>query len=184
MTSWPKDFVLHKIVQMTPLSELPAAVVPLLPEFGVEEKWQGETPIYVVTTSKKSIRCDTQCGHYFMGGLPALMQAARLLQKEPTASVCYVNDGQLKKSTQSAHQGHVHPTEWTTPELGTQELLKVLLGSLYLYPATSPDDVVNYSYIHLPLSKMKLSLFVRNMAFRVVHTLLSKNGVSEDDRWQ
>lgn len=178
------SFVLHKVMQMTPLSELSAKVLSLLPDIVQDIPCQKPNPIVLVAKSKERVLCTKKSGHYFMGGLPALMQAVRLLQKDPAASVTYVNDGQIKKSTQSAHQGHVHPTEWTTPELGSRQLTKVILKSLHLLPATSPDDILNYSYIHLPISSMKVSLVLRNIAFRLLHTLLSKNGVSADDRWQ
>ena len=109
-------------------SELPAAAFALLPE--VSSVSAQENPILVIPKNRGSVRCDTSGGHYFAGGLPALMQAVRLLQNVPAATVTYVNDGELKKSTQSAHQGHVHPTEWTTPELGTIPLIKLLLKLL------------------------------------------------------
>lgn len=184
MDSLYKNFVFYKNVLMTPLSELAPSVRSILPDTTFTEECNNPNPIVLIPKPKGSIPCTKQGGHYFMGGLPALMQAARLLQKEPSSLVTYVNDGERKKSTQSAHQGHVHPTEWTTPELGTWQLTKIMLGKLRLLPTAPPDDVVNYAYIHLPLSKMKLSLFVRNIAFKLVHALLSKNGVSEDDRWQ
>lgn len=181
MTIWPEQFIYHKNMQMT---ELTPAHVRLLSDVAAVETWEKPESIRLVYTSKSMVRCDEAGGHYFMGGLPALMQAARLLQQDPTAKVTYVNDGQLKKSTQSAHQGHVHPTEWTTPELGTWPLVKVLLSSFHLYPATPPDDVLNYSYVHFQPSNMKLSLFIRNACYRILHTLLSKKGVSRNDRWQ
>lgn len=49
--------------------------------------------------------------HYFFGGLPALMQAARLLYKNKSVHVTYVNDGLTPKSLLSGHQAHVHPSE-------------------------------------------------------------------------
>ncbi len=179
-----ENFVQHKVMQMTSLSELPAKVAAMLPQIMQEVAVHKPNPIVLITTSKENVHCTKHAGHYFMGGLPALMQAVRLLQKDSAASVSYVNDGQLKKSTQSAHQGHVHPTEWTTPELGTLALVKILLQNLCLLPKPAPEDILNYSYIHLPLSKLRPSLLAKNMIFRLVHTLLSKNGVSEDDRWQ
>ncbi|MBS0656322.1 MAG: hypothetical protein JSR46_11140 [Verrucomicrobia bacterium] len=169
---------------MSPLSELAPAARALLPESTAEIPYKDPSPIVLVPKRRGSIECSKQAGHYFMGGLPALMQAVRFLRQNPTSVVTYVNDGERKKSTQSAHQGHVHPTEWTTPELGVWPLLKIILKSLHLLPATSPEDVAHYSYIHFPLSKMRPSLFVRNIAFKLMRALRSKNGVSEDDRWQ
>ena len=168
------SFVLHKVVQMTPLSELSEKVVSILPDKVQDIPYQKPNPILLIAKPKADVVAQKKSGHYFMGGLPALMQAVRLLQKDPSAQVTYVNDGQIKKSAQSAHQGHVHPTEWTTPELGTRQLTKVILKSLHLLPTTPPDDILNYSYIHLPISKMKPTLILRNIVFRLLHTLVSK----------
>ncbi len=183
MKAWPAHFIFHKVLQMTPASTLAPAALAILPKITPVEA-NEPNPIFMLPKNKADILCESSGGHYFMGGLPALMQAVRLLQKDPAAHVTYVNDGQIKKSTQSAHQGHVHPTEWTTPELGTLPLTKIILNSLHLYPDTPPEDVTNYSYVHFPLSKIRIGLFIRNIAFRIIHTLLSKNGVSDDDRWQ
>lgn len=184
MTSNYENFIFHKAAKMMPLSELAPKAAALLPDLEVTQECKSPSAILVVPKKRGSVTCQKSCGHYFMGGLPALMPAVRLLQENPSLTVTYVNDGQLKKSTQSAHQGHVHPTEWTTPELGSWQLAKIILRSMHLLPAIGPDDVLHYSYIHFPLSKMRPGLFVRNMAFRIIHTFLSKNGVSQDDRWQ
>ncbi len=184
MTSSFDDFIFHKNKQITPVSEFTAAVATLLADCSTSDESKEPNAIYVVPKPQGSVECQSSSGHYFMGGLPALMQAVRLLQEDPSAKVTYVNDGQLKKSTHSAHQGHVHPTEWTTPELSSLQLTKILLGSFHVIKPAPPEDVFNYSYIHFPASKLKVSLLIRNMAFKVVHMLLSKNGVSEDDLWQ
>lgn len=182
----PKDeqYIYQKAAVITPLSELAPKEAALLQDVATSEPWKGPSQILVVPKKRGSVTCIKNGGHYFMGGLPALMQAVRLLQSDPTQQVTYVSDGQLKKTTQSAHQGHVHPTEWTTPELSTWQLTKIILRSMNLLPAIAPDDVLNYTYIHFPLSKLRPGLFLRNMAFRAIHTLVSKNGVSADDRWQ
>ncbi len=173
------DFIYYKVAMMTPIEELPASMRAILPELK-EEKPQNPTSITIFQRKR-----DVENGsHYFMGGLPALMQAARLLEDDPHARVTYVNDGQIKKSSQSAHQGHVHPTEWTTPELGVWQLTKLILSSLHLYPDVPPEDVLNYSYVHFPLSKIKLSLFLRNIAFKLSRACKAKRGISSDDRWQ
>jgi hypothetical protein len=174
------DFIFHRCKQMTALDALPIQIENLAGDEALKEP----NPIYLVHTSKEKIKCDAHAGHYFMGGLPALMQAVRLLQDDLAATVTYVCDDQIKKSTQSAHQGHVHPTEWTTPELSTWELTKILLRSFKILPKIAPDDIANYTYIHFPVSKMKPLLLIRNAIFRIVHTLSSTNGVSRDDRWQ
>lgn len=179
-----QNFIFHKAVLMTPLESLAPKALAILPDLEISQEAKAPNQILVVAQKKGSVPCEKNGGHYFMGGLPALMPAVRLLQENPSCTVTYVNDGQLKKSTQSAHQGHVHPTEWTTPELGSWQLAKIILRSMHLLPAIAPDDVLRYSYIHFPLSKMRPGLFIRNMAFRFIHTILSKNGVSEDDRWQ
>ncbi len=162
--------------------ELAPSVRSLLPEGITEEEYKAPNPIYIKTM--EGLPCEKKGGHYFMGGLPALMQAVRLLQKDPEAVVTYVNDGQIKKSTQSAHQGHVHPTEWTTPELGTWQLTKIILRSLRLLPKVAPEDVDNYSYVHFPLSKIRIGLFIKNIGFKLLRALRAKNNVSADDRWQ
>jgi len=177
------NYIFQKVTLMMPLSDLPPEVVSLLPE--VENRpYQMPNPISIRTAHKQNVRCDKNGGHYFVGGLPALMQAVRQLQSDQRTSVTYVNDGAVQKSAQSAHQGHVHPTEWTTPELGCWELSKIMLRGLGLLRAVAPDDVERYSYIHFPPSEMKVGLLMRNMAFKIIHKLLSKQGVSEDDRWQ
>lgn len=178
------DFIYQRVQLMTSLDALPQKVREMLPKEELSEPWKEPNPILLISKPKRCIKCDKNGGHYFMGGLPALMQAVRLLQKEPTVQVTFVNDGQCQKSTQSAHQGHVHPTEWTTPELGVLQLTKILLQSAHILPKTAPDDLYNYSYIHFPLSKLRPGLILKNMAFKLVHLMLSKNGVSEDDRWQ
>lgn len=175
-----EDFIFHKVAMMTPLIELSPAIRNILPELQAEKP---KSPS-IITILKRNKEGDGAGHHYFMGGLPALMQAARLLEKDPKSQVTYVNDGQIKKSTQSAHQGHVHPTEWTTPELGVWPLTKIILSSIHLYPAVPPEDVVNYSYVHFPLSKIKLSLFLKNIAFKLARACVAKNGISADDRWQ
>ncbi len=173
------DFVLYRAKSQCALEP---AIQKILPDVPLDEPWKEPNPV-VLVTKKKEPQAET-AGHYFVGGLPALMQAVRLLQKEPLAHVCYVQDGQIKKSTQSAHQGHVHPTEWTTPELGTWQLTKLILNSLYLMPIAPPDDVLNYSYVHFPLSKIRPGLFLCNIAFKLMRALRSTNNISPDDRWQ
>src|SRR5205823_4890088 len=138
MNSLHKNFIFHKIMQMTPVTTLAPAARAILPDIATDEEYKDPNPILIVPKSKGSIQCSKQGGHYFMGGLPALMQAVRLLQKEPSSLVTYVSDGQRKKSTQSAHQGHVHPTEWTTPELGIWQLTKIVLSNLRLLPTVPP----------------------------------------------
>ncbi|MBS0637167.1 MAG: hypothetical protein JSS12_06625, partial [Verrucomicrobia bacterium] len=173
------DFIYQKVSIIAPLEELSPAIRAALPELKAE-KPQAASSITIVERKR-----DTENGtHYFMGGLPALMQAVRLLEDDPKAHVTYVNDGQIKKSTQSAHQGHVHPTEWTTPELGIWQLTKLVLNSLKLYPSVDPEDVLHYSYVHFPLANIKLSLFIKNIAFKLRRALVAKNGISPDDRWQ
>ncbi len=176
------DFVLHRVVEVTPRERLEPAVQSMLRDMPRSEPWQEPNPVLIVQKAKVPLA--DSAGHYFVGGLPALMQAVRLLQQNPHARVTYVNDGEIKKSTQSAHQGHVHPTEWTTPELGTWQLTKLILNSLYLMPIAPPEDVFNYSYVHFPLSKIRLGLFIRNITFKLMRAFRSKNGVSTDDRWQ
>lgn len=180
----PKDFSVKKTFQITPLDKLSPAVAALVPKEGLESPWQEPHPVDIVTTGKNNVRCTESAGHYFAGGLPALMQAARMLGQDPSARVTYVTDGQLKKSTQSAHQGHVHPTEWTAPDLRTFHLIGLLLRSLKVLPTIAPEDVQRYSYHHFPLSSIEIPLFLRFFIYRIAHTLLSKNGVSDDDRWQ
>ncbi|MCE5294054.1 MAG: hypothetical protein LLF94_05515 [Chlamydiales bacterium] len=175
------DFLQYKCKLITPLSALSPAQSSILPSL-VEEADSAPTPIIVKTTPPPSI--DKTGGHYFMGGIPALMQAVVLLQKDPTAHVTYVNDGRIRKSTQSAHQGHVHPTEWASAELGNRQLMRVMLGTLGLMKLAPPTDVVNYSFVHFPLSKLSLSIMINNIGFKLLHSLMAKNGVSEDDRWQ
>ena len=178
-----KDFIFHRVCLMTPLSELAPKVCSILPEI-TPVGWQEPNPIEVVPCSRQSIKCDAHVVHYYMGGLPALMQAVRQLQNNPEESVAFVTDGQVKKSTLSAHQGHVHPTEWTTPELGAWALTKIMLRTLGVLPSIKPQDIERYTYIHFPLSKMRLGLFVKNMVHKVWHLFASKNGVSQNDRWQ
>ncbi len=178
------DFVFHKTTEITPRSELPPEVISMLPHAPTEEAWQNPHPITFITKNRQAVTSEISGGNYFLGGIPALMQAVRLLQKDPQAKVTYVCDDQIKKSSQSAHQGHVHPTEWTTPELGTWQLTKTLLASLGVTKPISPDDLDNYSYVHFPLAKLKIPLLLKNMAFKLLHLLSSKNGVSSDDRWQ
>lgn len=178
------NFSEQKVTQVTPLSELPPEVVKQLPDVDLEAAWEEPNPILLIPKSRESIRCDKNAGRYFAGGLPALMQAVRALQQNPNAKVTYVNDGQLRKSTQSAHQGHVHPTEWTIEECQAKNLVKLLLHSLHIVSPAPPEDVSHYSYLHFPLAKMRPTLFMRFFVHRVIHTLFSKNGVSADDRWQ
>ncbi len=178
------DFVFHKSTVITPKQELPPEVVSMLPDFPSGEEWKDPHPITLIPKTKGSVTTEIDGGHYFLGGIPALMQAVRLLQKDPQAKVTYVCDGELKKSSQSAHQGHVHPTEWTTPELGMWQLTKTLACTFGLIKPPAPDDFENYSYIHFPLSKLKFSMLLKNAAFKFLHILSSKNGVSRDDRWQ
>lgn len=184
MAPFPTDFSKLKIFQITPLSELPEAVRTKLPDVTFESCWDKPSPIRLISKKRQEFTSGKKAGHYFAGGLPALMQAVRLLEKENGTSVTYVNDGKLKKSTQSAHQGHVHPTEWTTPDLRTIPLMKMLANSLHILPPAAPEDVERYQYHHFPLSKIDIPLFLRFFCFRMAHTLLSKNSISADDRWQ
>jgi hypothetical protein len=184
MKSLQDSFVFQKAQTVTPLSELSPKVAEMVQPLVRLEPYKEPTAITLISKKKANVTSDKNGGHYFVGGLPALMQASRLLQNDPTARVTYVNDGQIKKSTQSAHQGHVHPTEWTTPELGTWQLTKLLLESAHILRAPAPEDVANYSYVHFPLSSIRIGLFLRNITFKFMRMLRAKNNISADDRWQ
>lgn len=159
----------------------------------VDEQWNPPNPLRIKTIIAKD---NSQSNiHYFCGGIPALMQAARkvekLAQEKSTEKVLYVNDGHTPKSLQSGHQAHVHPSEWAAEDCSSFNLLKTMLRGLGILPEIDPTDLKHYSYLHFPFSFEKLlknpienlSLYARFFKQRLVHNLTSTHGVSESDRW-
>ena len=159
----------------------------------MQKKW--ETSNGLVIRGINNFDTKPRSLHYFCGGLPALMQAARkvefLAKNHLLEEVIYVNDGQIPKSLQSGHQAHVHPSEWSAEDCSIWNLSKTLLRGMSLLPEQDPTDLPNYSYLHFPLSVKEitkapfkhLKLYTQFFRQRLYHTLLAKNGVSHDDRW-
>jgi len=184
------NFSTQKIIQLVPNEELSTAVRNKLPALPLEANWDRPNPIRLFHKTPV-IHSKVEGGHYFAGGLPALMQAVQQLEKEPTAPVTYVNDGLIKKSTQSGHQGHVHPSEWTTPDCSALNLMKTLLVGLNVLKPHPPQAVEQYSYLHFPVSIRAVAknpveqfqFYGKFFAHRLLHSALSVNGASDDDRW-
>lgn len=150
--------------------------------------------VRIIPTSQSSSTLNMTKQHCYFGGLPALMQAARYLEKQPkdcTEKVLYVNDMNLPKTLQSGHQGHVHPSEWTAEECSTKNLFKAMCRSIGVLAEDNPNDLEHYSYLHFPIKiddivkhpLNYLRMYGKFFRQRVFHNLTAVNGVSQQDRW-
>lgn len=132
--------------------------------------------------------------HIFCGGLPALMQAVRLLEGlgasgDETTQVIYINDGQHAKSLFSGHQAHNHSSEWSAAECQLLPLVKTFMRGIHILPEDNPFDLERYSYLHFPINRNNiwknpghsLRLYSKFFKQRIVHDLTSKNGLSIQD---
>ncbi|MGE4574467.1 hypothetical protein [Parachlamydia sp.] len=167
------------LMKTTQLNNLPA--VPL------ERDWEENTKVYIKQASKS----DSSFGdtHYFVGGLPALMQAARKTEKiaeeEVKEKVVYVNDGLVPKSLQSGHQAHVHPSEW--PCYNLPELLAGF-GPKML-PKRNPANLKAYSYLKFSFEEAKHAPFKVACLYGhfakqfLKRKLTDARGISAEDRW-
>lgn len=168
--------------------DIPGIILPM-------QKKEWETPGTLVVKSIDKTATVQQSTHYYCGGLPALMQAARRVElvanNNLSETVIFVNDGQIAKSLQSGHQAHVHPSEWSSEDCNIKNLFKTFLRGMNLLPQQDPTDLVNYSYLHFPLSFKEIikspflhcNLYTRFFMERIRHNLVAKNGVSNEDRW-
>lgn len=165
------------------------AMVPL------EASWEQPTEIKLLSApSSWKVPYDQHPVHYYFGGLPALMQAARKLEAlgpNSEEQVLYVNDGLISKTSQSGNQGHVHPSEWSAPECQTWPLIKTLLQGLGVLKEDDPEHLAHYSYLHFPVEWKEilsdLSRIIRVykgfFSHRLVLDLTTKDGLSDLDRW-
>src|SRR4029078_5201262 len=104
------DFTKQKITQIAECSfntNLPLSA-----------EWEKNTSqnVHIYTTLVSNEGQFSHHPHYYVGGLPALMQAYRKLDEDPDAKVVFIHDGKIPKSMQSGHQAHCHPSEWSAPE--------------------------------------------------------------------
>ncbi len=159
----------------------------------LQAPWIAQNPVQVIPTTPRGVYSEPI--HYHVGGLPALMQAARKLEELQTQNrremVVYVTDANMPKTMQSGHQGHVHPSEWTAAECTISKLMTAMAkGAGFLRP-DDPADVATYSYLHFPINfgdivqhpTDTLKLYGGFFWQRIVHNLTSTNGVSREDRW-
>jgi hypothetical protein len=176
----------HKIICLQRENNIPQTI----PQ---SSEWDSPSTVRLTTLSSHPAE-NSRKVHYYCGGLPALMQAARKLDQigpnleEP---VVYTHDGKIQKTTQSGHQGHVHPSEWAADDCKTVNLLKVMFRGMGVLSEISPTDLKHYSYLHFPINWKQLfatpwqhaKLYGAFFQQRVLHNLKAINGVSTHDRW-
>jgi len=158
----------------------------------LNKEWDKPTSLLVESVIPKGdfLESDT---HYFCGGLPALMQAARKIEEIAQISsgerVIYVNDGKIPKTLQSGHQAHVHPSEWSSDDCSTINLIKTMLRGMGILFTQNPTNLSNYSYLHFPFSYSDFAkdplgntrLYLNFFGERIRQNLKQVNGVSDDD---
>ncbi len=185
------DLTSHQVIQVGN-SRLTNSVLPLkldrIPPSGVR---------IIPTPASMYLReASTAPTHLFFGGLPALMQAVRRLEKleelgDYTTTVTLVNDGKMPKTRLSGHQAHNHPSEWPSPECQITPLFKTFLRGVHLLPEDNPFDMEQYSYLHFPVDwarlfntpRAYLGIYASFFGQRIIHDLTAKNGVSKQDHW-
>jgi len=154
-------------------------------------QWERPNPVRISIAQCAIGENGADC---YCGGLPALMQAAHQLERQAENSkqpVAYIYDGQTQKTSQSGHQAHEHPSEWSTEDCSTSNLIKAMLRGLRILPRPDPLDLENYTYIDFPFSYAEFlkhpvetsGLYAKFFAQRIVHNLTDKKGVSKHDRW-
>jgi len=183
------DFTKQKIISLRPFDVLPSQFADKLKNIPIEAQWDKPSPIVICTRNPSGT---SPKKHAYFGGLPALAQAVRsVLEKNTKEPVVYINDGCISKATQSGHQAHVHPSEWTTPDCGIPHLIKTMLIGMGILKQPLATDLKHYSYLHFPFSRQQflhapgdhLSLYGRFFKHRVLHHLMSSHHSSSDDHW-
>lgn len=161
--------------------------------FPLECDWETPSPIYIHNNKPSPNSGKSKKNFYYIGGLPALMQAAQKLAESPSdINVFYVRGSDTPKTLLSGHQGHVHPTEWPTDECGFRGLIKTMFQGMNLVEQDNPADLDNYSYLHFSL-QMKdliaqpfwyLNMFGSCFIQKIKHSLTANSyGVSKQDQW-
>lgn len=184
------DLAAQKIITVTPGFTHPV--------FPVESEWDQPTKITIHQKKFLPQVAQTQVAlkvHYFVGGLPALMQAARkLMELDPNSDeqVIYTFDGKIPKTIQSGSQAHIHPPEWASPDCSLMNLVFTLFRGMKLLKDIDPSDLKHYSYLHFPITweEVKVrpltyaSLYMRCFALRLkISAISDKHGISPQDNW-
>lgn len=189
----PEDYLENYNPAIKKITRIQPQITPLdtisLP---LESSWEEIRTLNIKVSTEKTTP-STEKIHYYCGGLPALMQAARKVEaiKGSKEKVIYANDGLIPKSLQSGHQGHVHPSEWASPDCSSLNLFQRVLSGMGILKESNPLDLAHYSYLHFPISFKEifskpiehLSLYSQFFMQRVRHNLNARNEVSEEDRW-
>lgn len=164
---------------------------PLKISVPLEAPWEAPGKIILKTTPKDVKIPDITPVHFFFGGLPALMAAAKKKGEYPKSQITYVTNGKISKSTQSGHQAHNHPSEFVAEDCNKRNLIKTVARGMNIVSSPDPTDLKRYSYLHFPNLWAgflqdpieQLKLYAGFFKQRILHDITSKNGVSTQDRW-